>query len=88
LDAIAGFHARAGVFRVFRFSGAASTKAATDAGYLHEGLLLKEQPAAYYRTTSDHYRKLLAETTTPGLTQYLREMIARCERLAREIEAV
>jgi hypothetical protein len=32
--------------------------------------------------------KLLAETTTPRLTQYLGEMIARCERLAREVEAV
>jgi hypothetical protein len=64
------------------------SKAATEAGYLHEGLPLREQPAAYYRTTADHYRKLLAETTTPRLTQYLREMIARCERLAREIEAV
>jgi hypothetical protein len=50
-------------------------------------LLLKEQPANYYRTTADRYRKLLAETTT-RLIQYLREMIARCERLAREIEAV
>jgi hypothetical protein len=46
----------------------------------------QEQPAEYYRTTADRYRKLLAETTTLGLTQYLGEMIARCERLAREIE--
>jgi hypothetical protein len=46
------------------------------------------QPADYYRTTADRYRKLLAETTTPRLTRYLGEMIARCERLAREIEAV
>jgi hypothetical protein len=60
---------------------------ATEAGYFHEGILLKEQPADYYRTTADRYRKLLAETTT-RLIQYLREMIARCERLPREIEAV
>jgi len=60
----------------------------TEAGYIHEGLLLREQPADYYRATADRYRKLLAETTTPRLTQYLSEMIARCERLAREIEAV
>jgi hypothetical protein len=58
-----------------------------EVGFFHEALLLKEQPANYYRTTADRYRKLLAETTT-RLIQYLREMIARCERLAREIEAV
>jgi hypothetical protein len=62
------------------------SKVATEAGYSHEGLLLREQPAAYYRTTADHYRNLLAETTTPRLTRYLGEMIVRCERLAREIE--
>jgi hypothetical protein len=64
------------------------SKVATEAGYFQEGMLLKEQPADYYRTTADRYRKLLAETTTPGLTHYLDEMIARCERSAREIEAV
>ena len=64
------------------------SKVATEAGYFHEGMLLKEQPADYYRTTADRYRKLLAETTAPRLTRYLGEMIARCERLAREIEAV
>jgi hypothetical protein len=64
------------------------SKAATEPGYFHEGVLLKEQPADYYRTTADRYRKLLAETTTPRLTRYLGEMIARCERLASEIEAV
>jgi len=58
-----------------------------EVGFFHEALLLKEQPADYYRTTADRYRKLLAETTT-RLIQYLREMIARCERLATEIEAV
>ena len=64
------------------------SKVETEAGYSHEGILLKEQPADYYRTTADRYRKLLAETTTPRLIQYLGEMIARCDRLAREIEAV
>ena len=58
-----------------------------EVGFFHEALLLKEQPADYYRTTAERYRKLLAETTT-RLIQYLREMIARCERLATEIEAV
>jgi hypothetical protein len=63
------------------------SKAMIEVGFFHEALLLKEQPADYYRTTADRYRKLLAETTT-RLIQYLREMIARCERLPREIEAV
>ena len=62
------------------------SKAAIEPGYFHEGLVLKEQPADYYRITAARYRKLLAETTTPRLTRYLGEMIARCERLAREIE--
>ena len=53
------------------------SKVETEAGYFHEGILLKEQPADYYRTTADRYRKLLAETTTPRLIQYLGEMIAR-----------
>ena len=43
------------------------SKVATEAGYSHEGLLLREQPAEYYRTTADRYRELLAETTTLGL---------------------
>ena len=64
------------------------SKAATESGHFHEGVLLKEQPADYYRTTADRNRKLLAEATTPRLKQYLGEVIARCERLAREIEAV
>ena len=64
------------------------SKAATELGYFLEGLLLTEQPADYYRTTADRYRKLLSEPTTPRLTKYLGEMIARCERLAKEIEAV
>ena len=33
------------------------SKAATEAGYLREGMLLKEQPADYYRTTADAYRR-------------------------------
>ena len=64
------------------------SKVASEARYFHEALILKEQPADYYRTTATRYRKLLAETTTPRLTRYLAEMIAQCERLAREIEAV
>ena len=51
-------------------------------------LRLERQPVASHRITADRYRLLLAETTTPALAQYLREMIARCEALAREGEAV
>ena len=50
-------------------------------------LQLEQQPAASHRTTADRYRLLLAETSTPALAQYLREMIVRCEALAREGEA-
>lgn len=45
----------------------------------------EEVPAAYYRTTAARARRLQAEATTPRLKQYLRELIARCERLAGEI---
>jgi hypothetical protein len=51
-------------------------------------LRLEQQHAASHRTTAHRYRLLLAETTTPALAQYLREMIVRCEALAREGEAV
>ena len=37
--------------------------------------------------TADRYRQLLDEATTPELTQYFSEMIARFEALAREGEA-
>jgi len=54
---------------------------------IDEALQLEQQRCAAYRTTADRYRQLLAETTTPALAQHLREMIARCEALAREGEA-
>jgi len=53
----------------------------------NEDLRLEQQRVAAYRTTADRYRQLLAETITPALAQHLREMIARCEALAREGEA-
>jgi len=53
----------------------------------NEELRLEGQRAAPYRFTADCYRQLLAETTTPALAQHLRELIARCEALAREGEA-
>jgi hypothetical protein len=59
-----------------------------DAGYFQEisGWSPKEQPPAYYRAAAARARKLRAESTTPRLKQYLGEVIARCERLADEIE--
>jgi hypothetical protein len=38
------------------------------------------------RSGGTRARKLQAESTTPRLKQYLGEVIARCERLADEIE--
>jgi len=45
----------------------------------------EEVSAAYYRAAAARARRLQAEATTPRLKQYLRELIARCERLAGEI---
>jgi hypothetical protein len=59
-------------------------KATPEIASFDEQLLLEQQSAASYRTTADRYRRLLAETTTPALTQYLGAMITRCEALARE----
>ena len=50
------------------------SKPTIEAGHFHEVYLLKEQPAAYYRTIADRNRKLLAEATTPRLKQYLGEI--------------
>jgi hypothetical protein len=52
----------------------------------NEDLPLEQQRATAHRTAADRYRQLLAEITTPALAQHLREMIARCEALAREGE--
>jgi hypothetical protein len=49
---------------------------------------LEQQPAAYYRAAAARARMLQAEATTPRLKQYLGEVIARCERLAGEVESV
>jgi hypothetical protein len=48
--------------------------------------LLKEQPAAYYHAAAQRARKLRAEATTLRLREYLADVIARCERLAGEIQ--
>ena len=48
---------------------------------------LEQQPVAYYREAAARARRLYAEATTPRLKRYLVEVIARCERLQREIES-
>jgi hypothetical protein len=47
----------------------------------------EQQPAGYYRAASARARRLEAEVTTLRVKQYLRELIARCDRMAEEIEA-
>lgn len=42
--------------------------------------------AAYYQAAAARARKLHAEATTPRLKQYLQELIAKCEGLARRVE--
>jgi hypothetical protein len=48
---------------------------------------LEQQPVAYYYEAAGRARRLYAEATTPRLKQHLVEVIARCERLAVEIES-
>ena len=61
---------------------------AIEAGYVNEisdPESSEEVSVAYYRTAAARARRLQAEATTPRLKQYLRELIARCERLAEDI---
>lgn len=58
-----------------------------DARYFHEisEWSCTEKSAAHYRTAAERARKLLEGVTTPRLKQYLTEVIAQCERFAKEI---
>ena len=47
---------------------------------------LEGQPATYYRTAAARARTLQADATTPGVRQYLDNMIAHCELLAGNVE--
>jgi len=47
---------------------------------------LEGQPATYYRTAAARARILQADATTPGVRQYLDQMIAHCERSAGGVE--
>jgi hypothetical protein len=46
----------------------------------------EQQPAGYYRAQSARARRLETEVTTLKVKQYLRELIARCDRMVEEIE--
>ena len=59
---------------------------AADFGEISERWSAADQPAAYYRTEAERARKLRADATTTWLKQYLETIIARCERLADEVE--
>ena len=58
-----------------------------EAGSFHEisEWSRREKSAAHYRAAAERARKLLKESTTPRLKQYLGEVIAYCERSAAEI---
>jgi len=46
----------------------------------------EQQPAGYSRAASARARRLEAEVTTLKVKQYLRELIARCDQMAEEME--
>ena len=56
-------------------------------GSVSDGAEPERLSAAYYDAAAARARKLCAEATTPRLKQYLRELIAKCERLARNVQA-
>jgi hypothetical protein len=60
---------------------------ADDFGEISERWSAAERSAAYFRTEAERARRLRAEATTTWLKQYLETIIARCERLADEVEA-
>ena len=47
---------------------------------------IKQRLAAHYRAAAAHGRNLLMRAKTPWLREHLGEQIARCERMAEEIE--
>ena len=49
---------------------------------------ISDQPEAHYEAEAARARRLQAVTTTPRLKEYLRELIAKCERLATEAARV
>jgi hypothetical protein len=49
---------------------------------------ISDEAAAHYQAEAARDRRLQAVTTTPRLKEYLRELIAECERLASEVARV
>jgi hypothetical protein len=49
---------------------------------------ISDEAAAHYQAEAARARRLQAVTTTPRLKEYLRELIAECERLASEVARV
>jgi hypothetical protein len=47
---------------------------------------IKQRLAAHYLAAAEHGRRLLMRATTPWLREHLGAEIARCERMAEEIE--
>jgi hypothetical protein len=47
---------------------------------------VKQRFATYYRAAAARGRSLLTKATTPWLREHLGAEIARCERMAEEIE--
>jgi hypothetical protein len=58
-----------------------------DAGSFHEISEWSpiEKSVAHYLAAADRARKLLEGVTTPRVKKYLTEVIAQCERFAKEI---
>jgi hypothetical protein len=75
--------------RLFTDCGLGLEKSAMGAGHdgdISENGSSEERSSVYYRTEAARARRLLADATTSGLKQYLEKIIARCERLAGEVE--
>ena len=66
--------------------GEEAAMGAGDFGETSERWSAAERSSAYYRTEAERARRLRADATTTWLKQYLETIIARCERLADEIE--
>jgi hypothetical protein len=56
-----------------------------EAGDLTE---ISDEAAVHYQAEVERARRLQAVTTTPRLKEYLRKLIAECERLAAEAARV
>jgi hypothetical protein len=69
----------------FPFSVALELRGHMEAEQVNE---ISDQAAAHYQAEAARARRLQGVTTTPRLKEYLRELIAECERLAAEAARV